>query len=65
MKKKYIAPVVTMPATSFPAVPLAFFSAATAAAAVAGLAAGAMGTKAVMKISPDERRNSNLQAVLD
>jgi hypothetical protein len=65
MKKSYTIPTIIAPRTPFSAAPLAFFSAATAAAAVGGLVAGAMGTKAAMKISPDEHRNSNLQAVVD
>ena len=63
MKKPYKNPSIATEANITPAGPLAFFSAATAAGAVAGLAAGAMGTKAMIRATPDEKRNMALFAV--
>lgn len=63
MKKPYKIPSITTEANSTPAAPLAFFSAATAAAAAASALAGAVGTKALIRAMPDEKRNNALLAV--
>lgn len=69
MKKSYIKPLllsVSNLRAAIPvlAAPLAIFSASTAAAAAVGLAAGAATTKAAIKASPFDTKNTSLEAVV-
>ncbi len=53
MRKKYVSPQVRTDMIPNEAVPLAFFSAATAAAAVVGAAVGAVATSKMIGIGND------------
>lgn len=63
MKKTYKTPLLVNGMSFNLAAPLAFFSVATAAAAITGLAAGAVATKAAIRALPTEKRNMSLAEV--
>lgn len=63
MKKTYKHPVIINGVSFKSAAPLAFFSAATAAASVLGIAAGAVATKSVIRALPNEKRNLALTQI--
>lgn len=63
MKKVYKQPTFSKPIDPGSAAPLAFFSAATAAASAIGATAGVLGTKALIRATPDERRNASMISV--
>lgn len=65
MKKLYKQPEMKSDNLGNPAAPLAFFSAATAASAVAGAAVGAVATKAAIRAVPDEKQNHFLIEIKD
>lgn len=64
MKKEYKKPLITKNCeTKQMAAPLAFFSAATAGAAVVGAAVGAVAASKAMGIRPDERMSTSLSSI--
>ena len=61
IKKSYIKPQTTFKASpALMAAPLAFFSAATAAAAIAGAAVGAVATSKLMSVARIQLRSATL-----